>query len=82
MIPVPVNDLIGYYAAIEILSMLAATYARSTSQSLSIDSFSQSAGGPGPQLFAKRMEELMALRDALKKKIKTAYGQKIFSGQV
>lgn len=78
----PMNELIGTYAAIEVLSMLAATYARSTSQSLGIDSLSQSTSGPGPQIYVQRITDLTAKRDALKKKLRAHYGQSLFSGQV
>lgn len=58
-IPSPVNQLIGYKAAREILSQLAITF-RYTSKSIGIDSTSQSLAGPGYQLFALRIAELDA----------------------
>lgn len=81
-LPKVVNDLIGTIAAIEVLSMLASTFARSTSQSLSIDQLSQSTSGPGPGLFKPRIEELEAKRVMLVGKLKAYYGLKLFAGDV
>lgn len=81
-IPKVVNDLIGVISGIEVLSMLAATYARSTSTSLSIDAMSQSISGPGPGLFKPRIEELEAKRVMLIGKLKAYYGLKLFAGDV
>jgi len=81
-LPRIVNELIGTYAAYEILSQLAATYALVTSQSLGIDGLSQSSSGPGPQLYSQRMTELTAKKDQLKHKIKVLFGQVLFSGNV
>lgn len=82
MIPRLVNELIGTIAAMEVLSMLATTYARNTSTSLGIDGMSQSIGTPGPQLFRVRMEELGDKRQRLVGKLKAMYGTKLFSGNV
>ncbi len=81
-LPKVVNDLIGTIAAIEVLSMLASTFARSTSTSLSIDAMSQSISGPGPGLFKPRIEELEAKRVMLIGKLKAMYGTKLFSSNV
>lgn len=81
-LPKVVNDLIGTLAALNVLSMLASTFARSTSQSLSIDSMSQSTSGPGPGLFKPRIEELETQRVMLVNKLKTMFGLKLFSGNV
>jgi len=80
-LPRIVNELIGCIAAQEILSQLAATF-RVTSHSLGIDAMSQSVSGPGPQIFALRMKELDEKRTRIVKKLKAAYGQKIFSSSV
>jgi hypothetical protein len=82
MVPRIVNDLIGTLAAQEILSMLAATYARSSSHSLGIDGLSQSVSTPGPQIFKNRWEELEQKRLRLTKRIRTLYGQGITSSHV
>jgi hypothetical protein len=82
MMPKPVNELIGCIAAMEILAMLAATYAKSSSHSLGIDGMSQSVSTPGPALFDQRLVILADKRKTLTSKLKTMYGLKIFSGQV
>lgn len=81
-LPRMVNQYIAAIAAIEILSLLAATYARSTSHSLGIDSMSQSVSTPGPQLFKTRIEELEAKRKMLLGKLKSMFGLKLFSNNV
>lgn len=82
MLPKGVNELVGVVAALDILSALAATYARSNSHSLGLDGASQSVSTPGPQLFATRMEELEKKHQRLVKSIKTKYGLALFSGNV
>lgn len=81
MVPRIVNELIGTIATLEILSMLGATVGHVTSVSLGIDALSQSMG-LNPQRFKLRLDELAEKRKMLKNKIKTIYGQKLFSGQV
>lgn len=63
------NQLIGTIAAMEILSNLATTWAKVTSQSLSLDGISQSQSGPGPQLFEPRLKFLAEKRRWLIKKL-------------
>lgn len=82
MLPKTVNELIGVIAAMEVLSALAATYGKSSSHSLGIDGLSQSISTPGPQIFQQRMQELAEKRKGLTKKLKTGYGQSLFSGNV
>lgn len=82
MLPKPINELIGVVAAIEALSMLGATYAKSTSHSIGIDGMSQSVSTPGPALFQQRLQELGEKRKALVGKLKAAHGLKLFSGEV
>ena len=79
LIPKIVNQLIGTVAAMEILSNLAITYARSQSSSLSIDGLSQSSSTPGPELFAIRMRELGEKRKFLIKKISRSCGLGLFT---
>lgn len=81
-IPIIVNELIGSIAAMDVLSQLAATYARSSSASLSVDGLSQSVSTPGPQIYVQRCQELAETRKKLVKKIKTMVGLNIFSGNV
>lgn len=68
-IPRIVNQLIGVIAAMEVLSMLATTYARATSTSLGIDGLSQSISTPGPEIFSVRLGILGDKRKWLIKKI-------------
>lgn len=82
LIPVIVNELIGIIAAIEVLSSLAATYARFTGHSLGIDGLSQSSSLSGPRLFRLRIEELMEERDMIIGKMRSMYGTKLFSASV
>ena len=82
LVPKLINEILGTYSAIEVLSMLAATYARTTSQSLGMDSLSQSTSGPGPALYDNRIAVLVAKRDQLKHKLKSIYGMTLFSGEV
>lgn len=82
MLPKMVNELVGTIAAMEVLSLLAATYGKSSSHSLSIDGLSQSISTPGPAIFQQRMTELAEKRKKLVKKLKTTYGLNLFSGDV
>lgn len=81
-LPTVVNDLIGVTAAIDILSMLAATNGRNTSGSLSIDAMSQSVSTPGPEVYTRRIEDLEKKRLMITNKLKSLFGQKLFSGNV
>ena len=78
MVPRVINDLVGTVAAMEVLSMLGTTYARSQGHSLGIDAMSQSVSSLGPNLFQPRLTELQAKRDKLVNKIKSLYGMKWF----
>lgn len=76
-IPVPVNDLIGTLAALQILSEIAPTNIYN-SQSLSQDGISQSSSGPGPRIYQLRIEELEKHRDELIAKLKTMFASRYF----
>lgn len=82
IVPRTINDLIGTIAAMEILSMLAVTYAKVQSHSLGIDGLSQSVSTPGPQIFQTRMEELKEKKHVLISKVKSLTGRKLFSGVI
>lgn len=73
-VPAPVNELIGDYAAMEVLSMLGPLI-RVTSQSISLDGASQSTSGPGHQLYALRYQQLQEQADNLKDLIKRRFGK-------
>lgn len=81
-IPKGINELIGVVAAMEVLSALGATYGKSSSHSLGIDSLSQSISTPGPQIFVQRLNDLAEKRKWIVKKLKTSYGLNLFSGNV
>lgn len=81
-IPRVLNQLIGVIAAMEILSQLATTYARSQSSSLGIDGLSQSQSTPGPELFNTRLEMLGDKRKWLISKIKRSFGLGFFVDNV
>lgn len=77
-----VNELIGVIAAMDVLSILAPTFGRANSSSLSIDGMSQSVSTPGPEVFHVRMDELTAKRKLLVGKLRSLYGTLLFSGEV
>ena len=81
-IPRIVNQLIGVVAAMEVLSMLATTFARSTSQSLSIDGASQSVSTPGPELYNTRLQFLGEKRKWLRRKLQRLFNQGIIVDNV
>lgn len=78
-VPIVVNEYIGCIAAIQILSMIAATFIH-TSQSQSQDGISQSSSGPGPRIYLVRIEELTKRRDELERKLKGIFSQNFFVG--
>lgn len=82
LIPTMVNDLIGMRTAIEVLSMLGATYAFMTGGSLSIDAMSQSSSGPGPAIFQTRIAQLQQDYAKEIRKYKKFCGLAIVSGTV
>lgn len=76
-VPVPVNELIGIIAAIDVLSLIAPSNIW-TSQSLSQDGISQSSSGPGPMLYRQRLEELEDKKNTIIKKLKGIFMGKFF----
>lgn len=81
-LPRAFNQLIGTIAAMEVLSMLAATYARTSSSSLGIDGLSQSQSFPGPELFEPRLKDLALKRKWLIKKLQHELGRGILVSNV
>lgn len=79
--PLPVNELIGCIAAIDILSSIASTYLF-TSQSQSQDGISQSSTSPGNRIYLLRIAELEKRRDSLIAKIKGIFGTKFWIGNI
>jgi hypothetical protein len=73
-LPALLNQYIGVVAAMEILSMLASTHAKTTSTSLSMDGTSQSVSGPGPELYNASLERLASKRKWLKSRLQSVFG--------
>lgn len=80
-VPVPVNELIGICATIAILSEIAPLN-RWNSQSQSQDGISQSSSGPGPNLYARRIDELEKKKEDLTKKLKAIFSTRYFVGNI
>lgn len=80
-VPGPINNLIGYRAALMILSMLGPTN-KYNSKSIGIDGASQSLGGPGNQQFALRAQDLEKQIAELEQSIKSYFGSKIFMSHI
>ena len=80
-VPVPVNQIIGHIAAIEILSNIQ-TGNKYNSTSVSQDGISQSASSPGTQVYAKRIEELEAKKLKLLAKLKAQFSNKYFLSNI
>jgi hypothetical protein len=77
LVPRVVNQFIGIISAMEILSALAATYARSNSTSLSIDGLSQSIGTPGSDIFTVRLTQLAEKRKWVRSRLQAVLGNNI-----
>lgn len=80
-VPIPVNELIGCVAAIDVLSEIGATNIYN-SQSQSQDGISQASSGPGPNIYARRIEDLVFKRDELIKKLKGIFSSKYFVSNI
>lgn len=76
-LPALVNQYIGVVAAMEILSALATTHAKTTSTSLSLDGTSQAISGPGPDLYNPTLERLASKRKWLKSRLQATFGMLI-----
>jgi hypothetical protein len=80
MLPRAVNEYIGTLAAMETLSNLASTFARTTSSSIGVDGLSQSQSGPGGQLYLNRLKDLEVKLSKIGNKLKGFFGFKISVG--
>lgn len=80
-VPVVVNQIVGLIAAIELLSSLQ-TANKYNSTSVSQDGISQSASSAGPQIYAKRIEELEIKKEKMLKKLKAIFNQKYFLSNI
>jgi hypothetical protein len=81
-LPKIVNQYIGVMAAIEILSLLGATHSKTTSTSLNLDGMGQSVSGPGPNIYASRIEGLVTKRERIKSRLQHALGMGIMIDNV
>jgi hypothetical protein len=81
VVPVPVNELVGVLAAINLLSMLALLFLQ-TSVSLSQDGISQSSSNLGPRMYQLRIEELEKRRDNLVTEITALFGRRFFMSHI
>lgn len=80
-VPVIVNEAIGIYAAIELLSSLQVQYSQQ-SASLTYDGISQATTSPGPKRYQDRIDLLGKKLKKIEKKLKMKYGHKIWSDNV
>jgi hypothetical protein len=76
-VPIVVNNLIGIYAALNILSSIAPNNPN-TSVSISQDGIGQSSSGPGVQIFQTRRAELEQKKHEILKQLQRLFGQKMF----
>ena len=80
--PKVINDLIGTMVAIEILGLLAPTYAQANSQSISVGGLSESISSMGPERFNARIKMLEDKKEKLIKKLRSIYQLSYFSTNV
>lgn len=76
-VPIVVNNLIGIYAALNILSSIAPNNSN-TSVSISQDGIGQSSSNPGPAIFQTRINELELKKKTILKQLQRLMGQKMF----
>lgn len=80
-IPVTINDLIGCYATLEILSLIGPLRPYN-SQSIGLDGASQGVSGPGPALYKQRVDELNQRISELKDIIKARFTAKLIMSHI
>lgn len=80
-IPTVINELIGITAAIEVLSKIQVLF-KTNSQSLSHDGISQSTSGPGPQVFANRINDLKEKKASMLDQIKHIFGAAVICSNI
>lgn len=80
-IPRVVNDLIGIYAAIEILGQLSTTN-RQSNYALGIDGLNQSVATPGVQVYSERVAKLEEQKVVAINNLKKLFNKKIFVGVI
>ena len=80
-IPVIVNELIGVTAAIDMLSRIGVMF-RATGTSLGQDGISQSISGPGPNIYATRIEQLQLRQQQIINQVRQYFYSDIFVSNV
>jgi hypothetical protein len=80
-LPKVANQLIACYAAIDVLSTIAATN-RETSVSLSQDGIGQSSSNPGPRIYEQRIEDLEKKKAALMAQLKAVFSSKYYVSNI
>lgn len=79
--PRMINEIVGAQAAINVLSMLAATN-KVSSYSINLDGGGQSVSTPGPEVYNSRIENLEKQKHILMQKIRNVYGLNFHSSYV
>lgn len=79
-LPGLVNELVAVIAAMEVLGVLAPTFALIGSHSLGIDGLSQSISIAGAGLFQQRMQELGEQKKTLMGQLRNLFGKKMVVG--
>lgn len=80
-VPIVVNNLIGVYAALDILSSIAPNNAN-TSVSLAQDGISQASSTPGPMIYQTRIAELQARKATLLGQLRRLFSQKYYLSNI
>lgn len=80
-VPIPVNQIIGMIAAIELLSDLQSAN-KYNSTSVSQDGISQSASSAGPKIYAQRIEDLEKKKEKAIAKLKATFSNKYFLSNI
>jgi hypothetical protein len=80
-IPGVVNELIGITAGIEVLSRVSPLF-KVNSQSISHDGLSQSVSGPGPQVYANRINDLKEKKASMLKQLKHTFYNSVFVSNI
>jgi len=80
-IPISVNEAIGMIAAINILSDLQSANIH-TSTSIGQDGISQAASGPGPKVYAQRIEDLEKRKEKTLARLKAVFSNKYFLSNI
>lgn len=80
-LPIPVNEVIGMIASIELLSDLQSAN-KYNSTSVSQDGISQSASSAGPQIYVKRIEDLEIKKEKMMAKIRAIFSSKYYLSNI